>query len=72
MPENRPIRLAKPWLPSTLGLSISTTPAKPTSTVSAIVPWNGGRGILPSRPGTGIQASSAPPTRKAAIQTLLM
>ncbi|MDT4824851.1 hypothetical protein FQZ97_581160 [compost metagenome] len=63
---------AKPSPPPTVGLSMSTTPAKPASTVITSGPCSGGRSMRPSRPGTGTQASSAPPTRKAATHTLLM
>ena len=68
MPDIRPIIPAKPWFWSRLGLSIITTPAKPVSTVTIKVPCRTGRGDV----AEGRQASSVPPTRKAAIHTLLM
>ena len=68
MPESRPIRPANIWFWSRLGRSIMITPANPASTVSTSGPCSAGRGVA----AEGRQVKSAPPTRKAAIQTLLM
>ncbi len=72
MPDSRPTMPAKASVPWVVGLSSRITPAKPATTVSVSDPCMGGSGMRPLRPGTGAQASSAPPTRKAAIQMLLM